>query len=142
MAQVKQARKRASIARPPCRLLCSVSPLAAEQVMREATKVAFRQLKICNQQRLEPAREDLALTHVVSDSASNARNIAMTQILVSGMVIYVAVGLIIGLAFVVFGVTRVQPAALTVGARILLLPGATALWPLVLRRWLQSRGAR
>jgi hypothetical protein len=67
---------------------------------------------------------------------------AMTQILVSGLVIYVAVGLMVGLAFVVFGVTRVQPAALTVGARRLLLPGATALWPLVLRRWLQSRGAR
>jgi hypothetical protein len=123
-------------------LLRSVSPLAAEQVMREATKVAFRQLKICNQQRLEPAREDLALTRVVSDSAGNARNIAMTQIFVSGLVIYVAVGLIIGLAFMVFGVTRVQPAALTVGARILLLPGATALWPLVLRRWLKARGAQ
>ena len=68
-------------------------------------------------------------------------NIAMTQILASGLVIYVAVGLMIGLAFVVVGATRVQPAALTVGARILLLPGATALWPLVLRRWLQSRGA-
>jgi hypothetical protein len=82
------------------------------------------------------------LTSVVSDSAGNARNIAMTQILVSGLVIYVAVGLIIGLAFVVFGVTRVQPAALTVGARILLLPGATALWPIVLRRWLKARGAQ
>jgi hypothetical protein len=82
------------------------------------------------------------LTGIVTDSAGNARNIAMTQIFVSGLVIYVAVGLIIGLAFVVFGVTRVQPAALTVGARILLLPGATALWPLVLRRWLKARGVQ
>jgi hypothetical protein len=30
----------------------------------------------------------------------------------------------------------------TVGARILLLPGAFVLWPLVLARWLKSRGAR
>jgi hypothetical protein len=63
----------------------------------------------------------------------------MIQILSASLVLYVAVGLGIGLAFVIFGVTRVQPAAVTVGARILLLPGATALWPLVLRRWLKSR---
>jgi hypothetical protein len=58
------------------------------------------------------------------------------------LVLYVAVGLAIGLAFVVFGVTRVQPATMTVGARILLLPGATALWPLVLGRWLRSSGTQ
>jgi hypothetical protein len=66
----------------------------------------------------------------------------MTLILSAGLVVYVAVGLVIGLAFVLFGVTRVQPATVTVGARILLLPGATALWPFVLRRWLKSRGAQ
>jgi hypothetical protein len=62
----------------------------------------------------------------------------MTQILSAGLVLYVAVGLMVGLAFVVYGVTRVQSATVTVGARILLLPGATALWPFVLRRWLSS----
>jgi hypothetical protein len=66
----------------------------------------------------------------------------MTQILSTGLVLYVAAGLVIGLAFVIFGVTAVQPATVTVGARILLLPGATALWPFVLRRWLKSRGAQ
>ena len=60
----------------------------------------------------------------------------------AGLVIYVAAGLVAGGAFVVFGVTSVQPAPVTVGARILLLPGATALWPLVLYRWLQSRHPR
>ena len=79
---------------------------------------------------------------VVIDSANNGWNTAVIQILASGLVIYVALGLVVGLAFVIFGVTRVQPAALTVGARILLLPGATALWPLVLRRWLQARAAQ
>jgi hypothetical protein len=62
------------------------------------------------------------------------------QIFASGVVIYLTVGLVVGLAFIVFGVTRVQPVALTVGARILLLPGATVLWPLVLRRWLKTPG--
>jgi hypothetical protein len=30
----------------------------------------------------------------------------------------------------------------SVGARILLVPGAAALWPYVLMRWSKSRGAR
>jgi len=82
------------------------------------------------------------LAGVVIDSTNTGWNTAVIQILASGLVIYVALGLVVGLAFVIFGVTRVQPAALTVGARILLLPGATALWPLVLRRWLQARAGQ
>jgi len=54
----------------------------------------------------------------------------------------VVAGFVTGLAFVVFGVTTVQSAPVTVGARILLLPAATALWPLVLSRWLRSRRPR
>jgi hypothetical protein len=59
-----------------------------------------------------------------------------------GVAVYVAAGLVAGLAFVMFGVTTVQSAPVTVGARVLLLPAATALWPLVLSRWLKSRHRR
>jgi hypothetical protein len=59
-----------------------------------------------------------------------------------GVAVYVAAGLVAGLAFVMFGVTTVQSAPVTVGARVLLLPAATALWPLVLSRWLKSRRRR
>jgi hypothetical protein len=59
-----------------------------------------------------------------------------------GVAAYVAAGLVAGLAFVMFGVTTVQSAPVTVGARVLLLPAATALWPLVLSRWLKSRHRR
>ena len=52
--------------------------------------------------------------------------------------LYLAAGLLIGVAFVVFGVTRVQPAPVTIGARILFLPAAVSLWPIVLSRWLKS----
>jgi hypothetical protein len=62
----------------------------------------------------------------------------VAAILFGALVLYVAVGLMIAIAFVVSGVTRVQSAPVTVGARILLLPGATALWPIVLTRWLKS----
>jgi hypothetical protein len=55
--------------------------------------------------------------------------------------LYAAVGAVTAVAFVLFGVTRVQGAAVSPGARILLLPGATALWPYVLIRWITARSA-
>ena len=57
--------------------------------------------------------------------------------------IYVVVGAVTALAFVTFGIARVLPPGtpVTIGARVLLLPGATALWPYVLVRWMRA-GAR
>jgi hypothetical protein len=72
----------------------------------------------------------------------NCADAAMFTILAASLVLYVVLGLVIGLAFVIVGATRVQPAAVTIGARILLLPGATALWPFVLRRWLKSSSVK
>ena len=65
-------------------------------------------------------------------------------LLLFGLALYVAAGLVTAVAFVIFGVTRVlpQPMPVTVGARILLVPGAAALWPYVLLRWLRSRSRR
>jgi hypothetical protein len=56
--------------------------------------------------------------------------------------VYGAVGLAVAIAFVTIGVVQVQPMPVTVGARILLLPGAFVLWPLVAARWLKSRARR
>ena len=69
---------------------------------------------------------------------------SIAAMLLSALALYIAVGVATGLAFVLFGVTRVfpHPISVTIGARILLLPGASLLWPLVLRRWLQSRSPR
>ena len=66
----------------------------------------------------------------------------MAMILFGAFVLYLAVGLVIGLAFVIFGVVQVQAMPVTLGARILLLPGATVLWPFVLWRWLKFGRAR
>ncbi len=63
----------------------------------------------------------------------------IAAILFGALAVYFAVGLPAALAFIALGVTRVQPAPVTIGARILLLPGAVALWPLVLSRWLAAR---
>jgi len=67
---------------------------------------------------------------------------AIATVFAIGVAVYVAAGLVAGLAFVIFGVTTVQSAPVTVGARVLLLPAATALWPLVISRWLKSRHRR
>ena len=57
------------------------------------------------------------------------------------LALYIAAGVAVGLAFVVFGVSGVlpEPVPVTVGARILIFPGAVALWPYILMRWLKSR---
>ncbi|HMK79080.1 MAG TPA: hypothetical protein VK438_05490 [Xanthobacteraceae bacterium] len=55
--------------------------------------------------------------------------------------LYAIIGAVSALGFVTFGVTRVQPAPLSVGARLLIWPGAAALWPYVLIRWLKARPA-
>lgn len=65
----------------------------------------------------------------------------MTTILAAAVVFYLLIGFLVGLAFVMFGVARVQAAPVTVGARVLLLPGTAALWPLILSRWLKASGA-
>ena len=66
------------------------------------------------------------------------------MILLAGVGLYALAGLVTALAFVTAGVTRVlpHPVPVSIGARILLLPGAAALWPYVLLRWCESGGAR
>jgi hypothetical protein len=55
--------------------------------------------------------------------------------------LYALLGIVTAVAFVTFGVTQVLPYSysMSIGARILVLPGAAALWPYVLMRWLKSR---
>jgi len=55
---------------------------------------------------------------------------------------YVAFGLVFAAVFVTRGVSRVDHAAreATLGFRLIILPGVTAFWPFLARRWM--RGAR
>ena len=59
--------------------------------------------------------------------------------LLNALALYAAIGVVTAFAFVTFGVTRLQPASVSLGARILILPGAAALWPYVLMRWLRAK---
>jgi hypothetical protein len=51
--------------------------------------------------------------------------------------LYLAVGVLFAIPFVTRGVQRIDPAARdgSWGFRILIVPGATLLWPLLARRW-------
>jgi hypothetical protein len=66
----------------------------------------------------------------------------MATVLLYGLVWYIGIGVLTALLFVTFGISHVLPrsATVTLGARILFLPAAAALWPYVLLRWLTSRG--
>jgi hypothetical protein len=62
-------------------------------------------------------------------------------ILLDVLALYAVAGAVAALAFVTFGIARVLPARtpVTLGARVLLVPGAALLWPYVLLRWLKAR---
>ena len=62
----------------------------------------------------------------------------VVAVLLYALALYAAIGVVTAFAFAAFGVTRVQPASISLGARILILPGAAALWPYVLFRWLKA----
>ena len=69
------------------------------------------------------------------------RGAAIAMILLYAFALYLLIGLVTAVAFVSFGLATVLPHwTVSLGARILFIPGATALWPYVLVRWRQARG--
>jgi hypothetical protein len=63
------------------------------------------------------------------------------QAIVTAMAVYLGIGAAFALAFVVAGATRIDPAArgMPWPARLVIAPGAAALWPLLLAKWLRRR---
>jgi hypothetical protein len=66
---------------------------------------------------------------------------ATAHIVVAALAVYLAAGVAVALPLVIFGLRRLDAA--THGApwtfRVLVFPGAVALWPFLLRRWLILR---
>lgn len=58
--------------------------------------------------------------------------------------LYATLGLLFAAAFVTVGITRVDPTAKgsPVVFRLLILPGAAALWPILAAKWLAIRHAQ
>jgi hypothetical protein len=67
------------------------------------------------------------------------------EFFVNALAAYGAAGAVFAAAFVTVGIRRVDPAAehAPAGFRLIVIPGAAALWPLLLARWVRtaSRGA-
>lgn len=63
--------------------------------------------------------------------------VAFAEGLLALLAAYAAVGAAVAVGFAIAGVRRALPTdgSITLGARLLLMPAAAALWPLVLRRW-------
>jgi hypothetical protein len=63
--------------------------------------------------------------------------LSIGMIALYAVALYVALGVVVGLSFVLFGASRAlpEPIPLSVGARILIFPASVILWPIVLRRW-------
>ena len=62
---------------------------------------------------------------------------ALVNAFVFALTAYALSGCLFSLVFVVFGITKVDSAATgsSVFFRLLIIPGAIAFWPLLLRRW-------
>lgn len=58
--------------------------------------------------------------------------------LATGLGVYALLGILFAIPFVFVGAGRIDPVAKegTWGFRLLILPGAVALWPLLAKRWL------
>ena len=60
------------------------------------------------------------------------------ELLIGALALYALAGLLFAAVFVAAGIHRVDPAAdhAPWGFRLIVLPGAGLLWPLLLRRWI------
>jgi len=71
-------------------------------------------------------------------------NAAFAQALLFTIAGYLAIGSILAVPLLAFGLGRIDPAAKTAPwtFRALVLPGVVALWPVLMRRWLNVRRSR
>jgi len=60
--------------------------------------------------------------------------------LVNLLLLYLGLGVLFGIPFVIRGVNRIDPVAgkSTWGFRLIILPGTVALWPMLARRWIRA----
>lgn len=63
------------------------------------------------------------------------------ELFVGALTGYVAIGLLFAIAFLARGISLVdgQAAGAGLGFRLIILPGVTALWPVLLHRWIRAR---
>ena len=62
------------------------------------------------------------------------------ELLLAVLGVYLVIGIVFAVPFAFVGARKVDPAAEkgTWGFKVLIIPGAAALWPLLLRRWIRG----
>ena len=62
------------------------------------------------------------------------------ELFVGALTLYAAIGALFAIAFVARGISRVdkQAAGASLSFRLIILPGVTALWPVMLHRWIRA----
>lgn len=68
----------------------------------------------------------------------------MAELFVNSLFAYTALGVLFAIVFVTRAVARLDPITKnsSIGFRLMIFPGAAALWPVLLQRLLGSRGSR
>jgi len=68
-------------------------------------------------------------------------SVESAQLVATVIEAWLGVGLLVAVAFACVGTARVDPDArgATLGFKLLVIPGAMLLWPLVLKRWLTAK---
>jgi hypothetical protein len=66
--------------------------------------------------------------------------VQLAELFVSALGAYAVAGAAFAIAFLLFGIQRVDPVAehSSIGFRLMVLPGVAAIWPLLLARWIRS----
>jgi len=65
----------------------------------------------------------------------------LIEIVLLVLAVYLLAGFLFAIAFVIKGVTVVDEAAhgSSIGFKIIILPGATLLWPVLLKKWINAK---
>lgn len=114
----------ASIGIPPAR---NIKGTSQRTMQHTAASILTSPLR---PHQLENARES------PDDAAMSSPAIFLTL-----LAAYLGVGIVFAVAFVTRGVGKVDAAAMgsSIAFRLLIFPASTALWPLMLRKWIDAR---
>jgi len=85
--------------------------------------------------------QSIALIVLFSLAPAYALNdMMLAQLFVNFVGIYLVIGLAFAIFFVIWGAAKIDPAATesTVGFRLIIIPGAALLWPVLAKRWWQG----
>lgn len=73
-------------------------------------------------------------------AAMRGLNLRLIEIVIALFLIYLGLGVLHALVFLLLGLQRVDPIAKAAGAgvKVMVFPGIVLLWPIMLRKWVRA----